>query len=215
MSPTRFAAVLEAEHPVTCALILQAMDLGHAGEVLDLLPPEQREIVFAALKTSPHARRELLDRLLKTALDRAAQVNLKELAERRASADKKLASILRSMNRKNRFEILSKLNEDDPDSSARIRDLLYSVQDIQRLDNRTIQRLLGRVDTASLATMMKGAAPAMQEKILANLSKRAATSLREEMEFSGEVDENVRAEASLRMVRVMMELDEKGELVFE
>ena len=215
MSPTRLAAVLEVEHSVTCALILQAMDLGHAGEVLDLLPPEQREAIFSALKTSPHARRELLDRLLQTTLDRAAQVNLKELAERRASADKKLASILRSMNRKNRFEILNKLAEEDPESSARIRDLLYNVNDVQRVENRTIQKLLGRIDTASLATIMKGADQAMQDKILSNLSKRAAASLREEIEFSGEVDDNVRAEASLRMVRAMMELDEKGELLFE
>jgi flagellar motor switch protein FliG len=183
--------------------------------VLEALTDENRDAVFREMQAGRTARREFLDRILQSTIERAALVNMKELQAQKAGAEKKLAELLRAMNRKSRFGLLERISQDDPDTAARIRDQLYSTQDILGMESRSVQKLLGRVDTATLAKVLKDAGSAMQDKIMANLSKRACAALKEEMEYSGQVEDEAKKEASLRIVRAIMEMDEKGEVAFD
>ena len=116
------------------------------------------------------------------------------------------------MDRTNRQVMLQTLEEADPEKAQRIKDMLYVFTDLERVSDRSIQRLLGEVDSATLATALKNADETLVDRITHNLSKRARATLLEEIEFMGSVSAEQQAGAEKAICDVMSRLDNAGDL---
>src|SRR5205823_4018231 len=93
---------------------------------------------------------------------------------------RKMADMLRLLDKPERMAVLTALEGKDPGTAGEIKKYLYQFEDLLRVDNRSMQKLLMDVDAKSLATALKGATDAIKDKVLGNLSKRAQENLKEE-----------------------------------
>lgn len=212
LPPERVAGALRREHSRTVALVLGCLESSRAGEVLKQLPEEKRTEVFVQLNSARGGSRQALERMVRTTIEAARQLDMRQLAAESADHEQKLAQMLRVMQRKERTKMLDALQEQNPDSAERIKSLLYAFSDLLRCDDRTLQKLLGQVDTTTLGTALKDADRALAERILANLSRRARESLEEEIALKPAVPPDEREAAEQQIVKAMLVLDEAGEL---
>ena len=212
MGPLRLATALRDENTRTVAVVLNCVSSAKAGEVLQNMPSERRNEVFMQLQNPPQTRADVLQRMLAATVMKATRVDLHAVMAEMEDRDRKLAQMLRNMSRKQRSEVLEALEGVDADAATRVKDFLYTFDDLLRVDDRSLQKLLGEVDTGTLSVALKDGPQELLDKVLGNLSKRARESLAEEIELCGGVGEDERAAAQKRITQVMIEMDQKGEL---
>jgi flagellar motor switch protein FliG len=123
--------------------------------------------------------------------------------------------MLRAMTKSDRNDVLEYLGRHNPEMATRVRELLYVFEDLQSVSDRSLQKLLGEVDTTTLATSLTSAEESIVNKVLSNMSKRARESLSEEMELMVNVPEADREAARKTIVATIQRLDQDGELVME
>jgi len=215
LPPELLATVLQDEQAHTISLVLNALDSEKAGEVLRQLTPEMRRDVSVRLSRLTSSPPELLARVARALVDKA-----RPLAGRRSDASgdaryEKMANMLRCLEKDERMEVLAALEENEPDMAVRIKSLLYQFEDLLRIHDRSMQKLLSEIDSKTLSVALKGANQEISEKVLKNLSKRARETLTEEMEFLGMVPIAQVREAQKALVDLIQRLDQAGELLME
>ena len=107
---------------------------------------------------------------------------------------------------------MEKLKETDPDTAARLQDLLYVFDDIVQYDNRSVQKLLSQVDTQLLVVALQDVDETISARIFENLSKRATAALQEEMEFRQSASDDEVNAARKDIGQLIAQLDANGEL---
>lgn len=215
LPPELLATVLQDEQAHTISLVLNALDSDKAGEVLRQLTPEMRRDVSVRLSRLTSSPPELLARIARALVEKA-----RPLAGKRSDASgdaryEKMANMLRCLEKSERLEVLSALEENEPEMAARIKSLLYQFEDLLRIHDRSMQKLLSEIDAKTLSLALKGANQEISEKVQKNLSKRAREALAEEMEFLGMVPIAQVREAQKAMVDLIQRLDQAGELLME
>src|SRR5262249_48165445 len=126
---------------------------------------------------------------------------------------KKMADMLRLLEKAERIEILGLLDQNDPETAAKVKEFMYQFGDLLSIEDRSMQKLLGEIDSKNLAVALKGAPENIVEKVLGNLSKRARETLTEEMQFLGATSTAAIRQAQKTVVEVIQRLDQAGELV--
>lgn len=209
------AEVLESESPRTIAILLGNLEVEVAGQVYKNLTPAKRKEVSKQFTNQPEVQDVLLKNIAHAVLRKceALRAVAAPVVKEPDAREKRMATLLRNLERTERMELMTVLEETDPELAARVKERLYSFDDILRMENSSVQKLLTEVDTKSLATSLAGAADGIRDRILANLSKRAQESLREEIELSGKVPAAKVAEARKSIVDAIQRLDQRGELV--
>jgi flagellar motor switch protein FliG len=109
--------------------------------------------------------------------------------------------------------IIEALEEEDPELAEEIKKRMFVFEDIVLLDDKAIQKVMREVDNADLSKALKSVDAEVQEKIFKNMSKRAASGLREEMDFMGPVRLKDVEEAQQKIVNIIRKLEEQGEIV--
>lgn len=211
--PDVLAAVLQGEQANTIALVLNDLPAERAGEVLRQLTPEMRRDVSVRLSRLSSSPPELLVRIARALVQRSQSLNVKRGDTKADAKHEKMANMLRCLEKAERMEVLAALEEKEPETAARIKELLYTFEDLLRVHDRSLQKLLAEIDSKTLSVALKGASEAISEKLLANLSKRARETLKEEMEFVGMVPLPQVRQAQKTIVDVMQRLDQAGELM--
>jgi flagellar motor switch protein FliG len=213
LPPDLLGAVLSGEQAHTVSLVLNCMPPEKAGEVLRHLTTEMRRDVSVRLSRLGSTPPELIARIASALVQKS-----RALAGKRSdtSADakyEKMASMLRCLEKAERLEVLTALEENEPETGRRIKELLYQFEDVLRIHDRSMQKLLSETDSKTLSVALKGASEAISEKVLNNLSKRARETLSEEMEFLGMVPLAQVRQAQKVLVDVIQRLDQTGELM--
>jgi flagellar motor switch protein FliG len=124
-----------------------------------------------------------------------------------------LVQILNNAPRSTEKSVLQALETRDEVMVNRVRQALFIFEDLQRLDNRSIQRILREVDTKELGLALRGASEELRERIFTNMSSRAAEILREDMEYMGPVKLRDVDAAQKRIVNIVRTLEEADEIV--
>ncbi len=199
------------EHPQTIALILTYLHPEQASMILAALPPEYQADV---------ARRvAIIDRIAPEVIKEVESVLEKKVSmiiphhEQQAGGVKTLVSILNRVDRSTEKTILEELETNDPELADEIRKLMFVFEDIIKLHDVAIQRVLREVDQKDLAKAMRGSNEEVAARIYKNMSRRAADMLREEIQFMGPVRLRDVEEAQQRIVQVIRRLDEAGEII--
>ena len=124
-----------------------------------------------------------------------------------------IVEILNLVDRQSERTIIESLEDEDPDLAEEIKKKMFIFEDIVMLDDRAIGIVLREVNTDELAKALKQVDAEVQDKIFKNMSKRAGSMLREEMEFMGPIRVKDVEEAQQKIVSIIRRLEEKGEIV--
>ncbi|MHC4605423.1 MAG: flagellar motor switch protein FliG [Planctomycetota bacterium] len=204
---------IQDEHPQTIALIMAYLPPGQASEILEGLPLRKQQEVIKRLATMEHTSPEVVTEVEKALESKLAHFVTQEL-QKTGGVDA-AAEILNLVQRSTERGILEGLEEEDPEMVEQIRRLMFTFDDILRVNDRGVQNLLKNVDTSQLSLALKTASPELREKFFRNMSSRAADLVREEMEFMGPVRLSDVEAAQQQIVDVVRRLEEQGELIIE
>ena len=131
----------------------------------------------------------------------------------RRDAHEMMAEIFNNLDRQNEDKYMNALGENNRDAAERIKALMFTFEDLRKLDPSGVQTLLRGVDKDKLAIGLKGASEALRDLFFSNLSERAGKILREEMEAMGPVRLKDVDDAQMHLVAAAKELSAKGEIV--
>ncbi len=209
--PKQLADFIRREQPQTIALILANLEPEAAALVLANLPVEMRGDIVQRLATMETTSPEVIkqvDQVLERRLESVLGSDVSTVGGVKA-----VAKILNRIDRSAEKLIFEALEPENPELAEEIRRLMFLFDDLARLDDRAMQRVLKDVEQKDLALAMKAAADAVVNKIYANLSERAQGLLRQEIEYLGPVRLKDVEDAQARVVRAVRALEEAGEIV--
>ncbi|MGE4428153.1 MAG: flagellar motor switch protein FliG [Solirubrobacteraceae bacterium] len=209
--PEQVAAFLRAESPQTRALVVANLSDRLAAQVLAGMEPEEQVDIALRVATMSETNPEVVKRIEAVVRGKVASVISQDYEA--AGGVQSLAKILNHTDRPTERNVLEALAETDPALAEEVRRLLFVFEDVAGLDDRSIQLVLREVDQRDLALALRGVDEAVRERILANLSQRAAEMLRDEMEFQPPQLKRVVEEAQGRIVGIVRRLEESGALV--
>jgi flagellar motor switch protein FliG len=202
---------IQEEHPQTIALILAHLTSKQASEILaGLSAKKQIEVVKRVARmdqTTPEAIRQV-EAGLETRLASIVNQDLEQ-----AGGVEAIAEVLNLVDRTTEKGILENLEEEDPDMVESIRRLMFVFEDIMLVNDKGIQAVLKEVEKEELALALKTASEELQSKVFKNMSERAATLIREDMEYMGPVRISDVESAQQRIVDVVRRLEEAGEVI--
>ena len=138
--------------------------------------------------------------------------NLMSQEFKKAGGVDSVAEMLNVIDRATERSLMENLAREDPDLVEEIRRLMFVFDDITALSNRDIQTLLKNVESAQWAMALKGASEELKQKILNNMSKRAADMLREEMEYLGPVRLSAVEQMQQQIVDIVRRLQDSGDI---
>ncbi len=209
MDPTQICQFLSDEHPQTMALVLNHLSPALGAEVLTSLPDDAQGEVSLRLATMGPVD-PLVIRSVEQSLEaRLGAVTSADVEPGRDGAES-LATLLNAVDRAAEKRIFEHLSRRDPALADDVRARMFLFEDLIGLHDKDIQEILRTLDAKQLALAMKGAKPEVVDKIFRNLSDRASTSLKEEVEFLGAVKVKDVEGAQSLIVAEVRRLDDEG-----
>jgi flagellar motor switch protein FliG len=202
---------IQDEHPQTLALIMAHLAPKQSAEILAGLPPKKQMEVVKRIARMEQVTPETIRTVEQGLESRLASIVSQDLE--RAGGVESVAGILNFCDRTTEKGILENLEEADPDMVEQIRRLMFLFEDIINVNDKGIQSVLKEVDNDELALALKTASEGLQEKIFKNMSERASTMIRENMEFMGPVRLADVEAAQQRIVDIVRRLEESGDVV--
>ena len=210
VNETVLASYLKNEYPQTVAVVLSKIRPEHAARVLTCLPEDfAMEVVMRMLRMEA-VQKDILDKVENTLriefMSNLARTN-------RRDSHEVIADIFNSLDRNSETRFLTSLEERNRDSAERIRALMFTFDDLGKLDPGGVQTLLRNSDKNKLGLALKGASDTLRDLFFSNMSERAAKILREDMEAMGPVRLRDVDEAQMEMVQAAKALADTGEIV--
>jgi len=210
VNETVLANYLKNEYPQTVSVVLSKIKAEHAARVLGSLPEEFALEVVQRMLRMESVQKDILDKVEQT-LRVEFMSNLARTAKR--DAHEQMAEIFNNFDRQTESRFITALEERSRDSAERIKALMFTFEDLGKLDPGSIQTLLRNVEKDKLGLALKGATDSLRDTFFSNMSERAGKILREDMEAMGPVRLKDVDEAQMRMVNVAKDLANKGEIM--
>ncbi len=204
------ANYLKNEYPQTVAVVLSKIKPAHAARVLTQLPENfAMEVVMRMLRMEAVQKDVLSD--VENTLRNEFMSNLARTHRR--DAHEMMAEIFNNLDRNTETRFITALEERNKDAAERIRALMFTFEDLIKLDPTSVQTLLRGVDKDKLGLALKGASESMRDLFFSNMSERAAKILREDMEAMGPVRLRDVDEAQTYIVNLAKDLAASGEIM--
>ncbi|HUH78215.1 MAG TPA: flagellar motor switch protein FliG [Devosia sp.] len=204
------AAYLKNEYPQTIAVVLSKIATDHASRVLAVLPEElAMDVVQRMLGLDP-VQKEILEKI-ETTLRTEFMSTLNH--SKRRDSHEQMAEIFNSFDRQTEARFITTLEEHNRDDAERIKALMFTFEDLARLDASAIQTLIQKMEKKDLGLALKGANDTVKEVFFGNMSARAGKTLKDDMDAMGPVRLKDVDEAQGRMVATAKDLAAKGEII--
>jgi len=207
VKPQQLADFIINEHPQTIALIVAHMDPANAAETLSFFPDELRAQVVLRMAN--------LGDISPTVIKRVSAVlenKLESLTSYKVEigGPRTVAEILNRLGQNSTKATLNIIEQTDESLAATIKDMMFTFEDISKLDNNAAREVLKIVDKKDLMIALKGAGDELREKFMGNMSERAREAFLEEMQFLGAVKVKEVEEAQRKIVEEVQKLAEQG-----
>lgn len=202
---------LTNEHPQTVAIILAHIEPGQAAEVLKELPERFQSEVMLRLATLERINPSVL-----ADLDRALAAEFQSAGAMEGSAlggVERVAEIVNNLDHNLEVSILSELESTHPELAEQIRNLMFVFEDLTTIDDRGMQTILKEISNEELLLALKTSSDGLKDKILSNMSKRAAEMLREDLESMGPVKLSDVEKSQQSIIRLVKKLEDDGKIV--
>ena len=210
VNETVLANYLKNEYPQTVAVVLSKIKSDHASRVLSVLPENFAMEVIMRMLRMEAVQKDILAHVEKT-LRAEFMTNLARTAQR--DSHELMADIFNSLDRNTENRFMTALEERNRESAEQIKSLMFTFDDLSRIDPAGIQMLLRQVEKDQLAIALKGAGDEVSDLFFSNMSERAGKMLREDMEAMGAVRLKDVDEAQANVVMVAKALADAGEIV--
>jgi len=210
-APETLAAVLKSESAAVGSLVLAHLDPSSSAAVLSTFEPEQALDVVKRMATLRPPGVEMLRSIADDLAERIRAVSEGAVASDPEVRLKTIAEMLNFTAEDIEQSVLEGLSTDDADIAQEIREHMFAWDDLATIDKRSMQKILGSVDTRTLAMSLKGAAKAVEENIMSNLSARVRDMVTEERELAGAVPMSEVAAARDQLMTMVRNLIESGE----
>lgn len=204
------AGYLKNEYPQTIALVLSKIKSDHAAKVLAIFSDDLSLEVIMRMLTMDSVKKEVLEGIEKT-LRIEFMSNLAKTQAR--DSHETMADIFNNFDRKTESKFMALLEERNKEAAERIRALMFTFEDLKKIDGAGIQALLRTVDKDKLAIALKGASDTIKALFFENMSERAGKILREDIESKGPVRIRDVDEAQMIIVTIAKDLAAKGEII--
>ncbi|RMH36112.1 MAG: flagellar motor switch protein FliG [Nitrospirae bacterium] len=211
LDPASIANMLSYEHPQTGALILANLESDQAGQVLSLLPKAKRDAIVYRMATTEEVSPNMLEEL-----NWVLQEELRIGGGRNAvpvGGTGLVAEILNTVKRNVETDILAALEEQNPELAEEIRSKMFVFEDLENLDDRSMQEVLREVSKDELILALKVAEEPLKEKFFRNMSSRAAESLKEDMEARGPARLSDVEAAQQNILKLVQKMASEGRVV--
>ncbi|MFN8694252.1 MAG: flagellar motor switch protein FliG [Holosporales bacterium] len=203
------ANYLKNEYPQTVAVVLSKIRTEHAAKVLGIFPEQfAMEVIARMLKMEP-VQKEVLSDIERTL--RTEFMNNLARTQRRDSHEM-IADIFNGFDRNTEQRFMAAMEELDREASEKIKALMFTFEDMNRLDPAGIQAVLRNADKEKLGVALKGASEGLRELFFSNMSERASKILREDMESMGPIKIKDVDEAQQYLIQIAKNLADKGEI---
>lgn len=210
MDPRAVSEIIRLEHPQIIAIVLSYLEPDQSAEILGLFPDRVRVDVLMRIASldgiQPAALNELNDIMEKQF---SGSNNVKSST---VGGKKSAANILNFMDSSMEGEIMDNIKEVDADLGQNIQDLMFVFDNLNEIDDRGMQTILREISSESLVLALKGADEGLKDKILGNMSKRAAEMLRDDLEAKGPVRLSEVETAQKEILAVARRLSDAGEI---
>ena len=211
MDPLSVAELLRNEHPQIVAAILVHLDFDQVADILKHATERQRNEVMLRIATmegiQPSALKDLNEVLFKVLSggDKISKASL--------GGVKTAAEVINFLGNAIESTVIESIRGHDPDLAQKIMDKMFVFDDVMKLDDKAIQMVLKEVASDSLIVALKGAQPELKEKFLANMSSRAAESLKEDLESRGPMRLSEVEAQQKEILKVVRRLADEGQIV--
>ena len=204
------ANFLQKEYPQTVAVVLSKIATDHAARVLALLPEGFAMEVIQRLLRMEAVQKEVLDDVERT-LRSEFMTNLARTQRR--DSHEMMAEIFNALERSVETKFMESLESSAPESAEKIRSLMFTFEDLTKLDPSGIQTIIRAVDKDKLTTALKGSTESLRDLFFSNMSERAAKIMKEDMTSMGPVRLKDVEETQQYVVSVAKDLEARGEIV--
>jgi flagellar motor switch protein FliG len=204
------ANYLKNEYPQTIAVVLSKLKSEHAARVLAILPEDLSVDVVNRMLKMEAVQKEVLERVEQT-LRTEFMSSLSQT--RRRDAHEVMAEIFNNFDRQTETRFMTQLEESNREAAERIKTLMFTFDDLVRLDTGSAQTLMRHVDKNKLGVALKGANEAVRQFFLGNMSTRAAKMLVDDMQAMGPVRLRDVDDAQVMLVNLAKDLAAKGEII--
>ncbi len=211
MDPRMVAGLVQNEHPQTISLILSTQKAEHTGKILMYLPEELRSEVVYRIARIEKVSPDIIHQI-EASLQREIGGFVKNEQQHVGGMDK-VVEILTRMEKRVEQNILTGIEQMDPVTAEKIRNLLFTFDDIHVIDNIGMQKILREVKNETLTLALKTASEIVKEKIFQNISEGAADIINEDLEALGPVKLSDVEQAQRSIIKIALRLEEEGQLV--
>ena len=204
------ANYLKNEYPQTVAVVLSRIRSDHAAKVLEQMPEAFSMEVIIRMLRMESVKKEVLDTVEKT-LRTEFMSNLARTA--RVDPHESMAEIFNNLDRMTETRFMSMLEDRNRESADKIKSLMFTFEDLNKLDPNSMQVLIRNCDPAVIALALRGGSDEVRELFFSNMSQRAGRILREDMDTMGPVRLREVDDAQQKIVGTAKELAAKGDIV--
>ncbi len=212
VQPSVLANYLKNEYPQTVAVVLSRIATEHSASVLSELPDEFALEVVGRMLSMESVQADILEQVEQT-LRQEFMSNLSRTRKR--DPHELMAGIFNNFDRQTEARFLTALEEESRDSAERIKQLMFTFDDLGKLDSGSVQTLLRDVEKPDLAKSLKGASETLREFFFTNMSQRAAKLLKDDMEALGPMRLSEVDEAQNKLVATAKALADSGEIIVQ
>jgi len=210
VNETVLANYLKNEYPQTVAVVLSRIKAEHASRVLGALPEDFAMECVQRMLRMESVQKDILDKVEQT-LRVEFMSNLARTQKR--DSHEMMAEIFNNFDRQTEGRFITALEERNRDAADRIKALMFTFEDLGKLDPGSIQTLLRAIDKDKMGLALKGSSDAVRDVFFSNMSERAGKILKEDMEAAGPVRLKDVDEAQMAMVNIAKDLAAKGEIM--
>ncbi len=201
---------IQSEHPQTMAFLLTKMAPEQAADLLGKMPDEMQTDVLVRVSQLEHVKADVVDEVrevLRTQLRGVSMGQEEELGGPKATAD-----ILNFVDRNNEERILTEIEEQFPELAEEIRNLMFTFEDIAKIDDRSVQTILKEVPRDQLVVALKTASEDLRTLLFRNISARAAEMLKDDLESLGPTKLKDVEKAQQGIVDIVRRLEAEGKI---
>lgn len=210
VSEEMLASFLQKEYPQTVAVVMSKITSDHAARVLALMPEGFANEVIQRMLKMEAIQKEVLEDIERT-LRTEFMTNLARTQRR--DSHEVMAEIFNNLDRATEARFMQSLEKARPESAEKIRGLMFTFEDLGKLDGASIQTLIRACDKEKLPIALKGSTDSMRELFFTNMSERAAKIMKEDMGAMGPVRLKDVEEAQQYIVNTAKDLESRGEIV--
>ncbi len=203
--------LIKNEHPQTIAVLLSQLTPRKASDILQWLPEDLRFEVVKRIATLENVSPQFLRELIETVTEEIKALGIAGGIKKQEGVAI-AAELMNMLDKETAETLLRKIGEEDPSLEDKIREKMFTFEDIRKLDNRAIIEILKAVDKNTLIIALKGAPDDIKEKFFSNMSKRAAKIMQEDMEALGPVRKSEVEKAQKQVVTVIRKLMDEGKI---